>query len=307
MVLNAEMHEENYDTFQSQEGFRIGLSARTTERIAFTILRLSALIVAGFVLIILGYIIYNGYSAISIEFLTEMPRRMMTQGGIFPAIVGTVLLIIGSMAVALPLGIMAAIYLNEYAGESRTTWVIEMAINNLAGTPSVVFGLFGLALFVKFFGFGPSLLASSLTLSLLIIPVIIRSSQEALIAVPNEYRESSLALGISKWQTIRHVVLPAAIPGIVTGSILSIGRVAGETAPILLTGVAYFLPRLPDSIYSQFMALPYHLFVLATAGTNIEKTRPIQYGTALVLLMIVLSLNIIAVLIRKHYKQKLKV
>lgn len=307
MGLNAETHEENYDTFQSQEGPSIGLSARTIEKIAFTILRLSALIVAGFVLIILGYIIYNGYSAISIEFLTEMPRRMMTQGGIFPAIVGTVLLIIGSMAVALPLGIMAAIYLNEYAGESRTTWVIEMAINNLAGTPSVVFGLFGLALFVKFFGFGPSLLASSLTLSLLIIPVIIRSSQEALIAVPNEYRESSLALGISKWQTIRHVVMPAAIPGIVTGTILSIGRVAGETAPILLTGAAYFLPRLPDSIYSQFMALPYHLFVLATAGTNIEKTRPIQYGTALVLLMIVLSLNIIAILIRRHYKQKLKV
>ena len=263
--------------------------------------------VAGFVLIILAYIIYNGYSAISIEFLTEMPSRMMTQGGIYPAIVGTVVLIIGSMAVALPMGIMAAIYLNEYAGETRTTWLIEMAINNLAGTPSVVFGLFGLALFVKYFGFGPSILSASLTLSLLIIPVIIRSTEEALIAVPKEYRESSLALGISKWQTIRHVVLPAAIPGIVTGSVLSIGRVAGETAPILLTGAAYFLPRLPDSIHSQFMALPYHLFVLATSGTNIAKTRPLQYGTALVLLMIVLGLNIIAVLIRRHYRQKLQI
>jgi phosphate transport system permease protein len=283
------------------------LNSRTSEKIAFALLRFAALIVAAFVLIILGYIVYNGYSAINIEFLTEMPRRMMTQGGIYPAIVGTMLLIIGSMAVALPLGIMAAIYLNEYAGESRTTWTIEMAINNLAGTPSVVFGLFGLALFVKYFGFGPSVLSASLTLSLLIIPVIIRSSEEALLAVPNEYRESSLALGISKWQTIRHVVLPAAIPGIVTGSILSIGRVAGETAPILLTGAAYFLPRLPDSVYSQFMALPYHLFVLATAGTNIEKTRPIQYGTALVLLMIVLSLNLLAVLIRRHYRQKLKI
>ena len=285
----------------------IGLSAKTSEKIAFALLTLSAMIVAGFVVIILAYIIYNGYSAINIEFLTEMPRMRMTQGGIYPAIVGTIYLIIGSMSIALPTGLMAAIYLNEYAGENRTTWLIEMAINNLAGTPSVVFGLFGLALFVKYFGFGSSLLSSCLTLSLLIIPVIIRSTQEALIAVPNEYRESSLALGISKWQTIRHVVLPAAIPGIVTGSILSIGRVAGETAPILLTGVAYFLPRLPDSIYSEFMALPYHLFVLATSGTNITQTRPLQYGTALVLLMIVLGLNIIAVLIRRHYRQKLQI
>lgn len=285
----------------------MGLNARTSEKIAFTLLRLATLMVAGFVLVILAYIVYNGYSVISIEFLTEMPRRMMTQGGIYPAIVGTLTLIFGSMAVALPMGIMAAIYLNEYAGETRTTWFIEMAINNLAGTPSVVFGLFGLAMFVKYFGFGPSILSASLTLSLLILPVIIRSSQEALITVPKEYRESSLALGISKWQTIRHVVLPAAIPGIVTGSILSIGRVAGETAPILLTGAAYYLPRLPDSIYSQFMALPYHLFVLATAGTNIAKTRPLQYGTALVLLMIVLGLNLIAVLIRRHYRQKLKI
>ena len=285
----------------------MGLNARTSEKIAFALLRLATLMVAGFVLVILAYIVYNGYSVISIEFLTEMPRRMMTQGGIYPAIVGTLTLILGSMAVALPMGIMAAIYLNEYAGETRTTWFIEMAINNLAGTPSVVFGLFGLALFVKYFGFGPSILSASLTLSLLIVPVIIRSSQEALITVPKEYRESSLALGISKWQTIRHVVLPAAIPGIVTGSILSVGRVAGETAPILLTGAAYYLPRLPDSIYSQFMALPYHLFVLATAGTNIAKTRPLQYGTALVLLMIVLGLNLIAVLIRRHYRQKLKI
>jgi phosphate transport system permease protein len=182
-----------------------------------------------------------------------------------------------------------------------------MAISNLAGTPSVVFGLFGLALFVKYFGFGPSILSASLTLSLLILPVIVRSSEEALLAVPSEYRESSLALGISKWQTIRHVVLPSAIPGMVTGSILSIGRIAGETAPILLTGAAYFLPKLPESIYSQFMALPYHLFVLATAGTNIAKTNSIQYGTAMVLLIIVLILNTIAVLIRRHYRQKLKI
>lgn len=285
----------------------MGLNAKTSEKIAFSLLGLSTLIVIGFVLVILAYIIYNGYSAISIEFLTEMPRLMMTQGGIYPAIIGTIALIIGSMTVALPMGVMAAIYLNEYAEESRTTWIIEMAVNNLAGTPSVVFGLFGLALFVKYFGFGPSILSASLTLALLIIPVIIRSTEEALIAVPKEYRDSSLALGVSKWQTIRHVVLPAAIPGIATGSVLSIGRVAGETAPILFTGAAYFLPRLPDSIYSQFMALPYHLFVLATAGTNIAKTRPIQYGTALVLLLIVLGLNLVAVLIRRHYRNKLKI
>ena len=243
MGFGAEINEKDYNSFKVQGGLSMGLNSRTSEKIAFALLRFAALIIAGFVLIILGYIIYNGYSAISIEFLTEMPKRMMTQGGIYPAIVGTVLLIIGSMAIALPLGIMAAIYLNEYAGESRTTWLIEMAINNLAGTPSVVFGLFGLALFVKYFGFGPSVLSASLTLSLLIIPVIIRSSEEALLAVPNEYRESSLALGVSKWQTIRHVVLPAAIPGIVTGCILSIGRVAGETAPILLTGAAYYLAK----------------------------------------------------------------
>jgi len=285
----------------------MGLSSKTSEKIAFSLLTLATLTVVGFVLVILFYIISNGYEAISIEFLTEMPRRMMTEGGIYPAIVGTIALIIGSMLVALPVGIMAAIYLSEYAGESRTTWLIEMAINNLAGTPSVVFGLFGLALFVKYFGFGPSILSASLTLALLILPVIIRATEEALLTVPKEYRESSLALGVSKWQTIRHVVLPAAIPGIVTGSVLSTGRVAGETAPILFTGAAYFLPRLPDSIYSQFMALPYHLFVLATAGTNIAKTRPIQYGTALVLLLIVLGLNLVAVLIRRHYRNKLNI
>jgi phosphate transport system permease protein len=285
----------------------VRFNAKTSEKIAFALLSLAALTVVGFVLIILGYIIYNGYNAISIEFLTEMPRNMMTQGGIYPAIVGTLLLIIGSMSVALPMGIMTAIYLTEYAENNLITWPIEMAISNLAGTPSVVFGLFGLALFVKYFGFGPSILSASLTLSLLILPVIVRSSEEALLAVPNEYRESSLALGISKWQTIRHVIIPSAIPGMITGSILSIGRIAGETAPILLTGAAYFLPKLPESIYSQFMALPYHLFVLATAGTNVAKTRSIQYGTALVLLVIVLILNTIAVLIRRHYRQKLKI
>lgn len=280
-------------------------NAKINEKIAFTLLRMAMGLVVLFVLVILYYIISNGYSVISIEFLTSMPANRMTAGGIYPAIVGTIYLIIGSMAVALPLGILAAIYLNEYARPGKVTWTIEMAISNLAGTPSVVFGLFGLAMFVKYMGFGPSLLAASLTLALLILPVIIRASQEALITVPKEYREASLALGVTKWQTTRRVVLPAAIPGMVTGAILSVGRVAGETAPILLTGAAYFLPRLPDSVLSQFMALPYHLFVLATAGTNIAQTRPIQYGTALVLLIIVLGVNAFAIAIRNHYRKKM--
>jgi phosphate transport system permease protein len=280
-------------------------NAKLNEKIAFAILKLSAVMVVTFVLVILYHIVSNGFSAISLEFITEMPRTRMTQGGIFPAIVGTSYLIAGSMLVALPIGILSAIYLNEYARPSKTTWAIEMAISNLAGTPSVVFGLFGLALFVKYLGFGPSILSASLTLALLILPVIIRASQEALLTVPKEYREASLALGVTKWETIRRIVLPAALPGIITGVILSIGRVAGETAPILLTGAAYFLPRLPNSIYSQFMALPYHLYVLATSGTNISQTRPLQYGTALVLLMIILFTNIIAVSFRNHYKKKL--
>ena len=280
--------------------------AKLNQKIAFSVLRFGAALVASIVVIILLQITINGYSVLSIEFLTEMPRNRMTEGGIYPAILGTIYLIIGSMSVALPLGILSAIYLNEYAQPGKTKWIIEMAIINLAGTPSVVFGLFGLAMFVKYLGYGASLLASALTLALMALPIIIRASQEALITVPEEYRYASLALGVTKWQTIRQVVLPAAIPGMVTGAILSVGRVAGETAPILLTGAAYFLPRLPDSVYSQFMALPYHLYVIATAGTNIAQTRPIQYGTALVLLAIVLSVNMIAVMIRRHYRRKLR-
>jgi phosphate transport system permease protein len=284
----------------------MAISSKTTQKIAFGVIRFATILVVAFVTILLLYIIVQGYGVLSIDFLTEMPQNRMTEGGIYPALVGTVYLVILTTIIAVPLGVLSAIYLNEYATESRSTWIIEMAINNLAGTPSVVFGLFGLALFVKYFNFGPSIISASLTLALLIIPVIIRASKEALLTVPMGYREASLALGVTKWNTIRHVVLPAAIPGIVTGIVLSTGRVAGETAPILLTGAAYFLPRLPDSVFSQFMALPYHLFVLATSGTNIAQTRQIQYGTALVLLIIVLGVNSIAIVIRRHYRQKLK-
>ncbi|MBN2487457.1 MAG: phosphate ABC transporter permease PstA [Methanosarcinaceae archaeon] len=282
------------------------LKPTTTEKIAFAFLTIAITTVVAFVFLILYYITANGIGAISIDFLTNVPLKRMTEGGIYPAIIGTLLLITGSMVVALPLGILAAIYLNEYAREGKLTWTIQMAISNLAGTPSVVFGLFGLALFVKYMGFGPSILSASLTLALLVLPIIIRASEEALATVPKGFREASLALGVTKWQTIRKVVLPIALPGIVTGAIISVGRVAGETAPILLTGAAFFLPRLPDSVSDQFMALPYHLFVLATSGTNIAKTRPIQYGTALVLLLIVLGLNLIAVAIRRHYRKKMK-
>ncbi len=281
-------------------------NAKFNEKIAFTLLRMAMGLVVLMVIVIIAYIVLNGYKVISIDFLTSMPTNRMTAGGIYPALVGTLYLIIGSMSVALPLGILAAIYLNEYARPGKLTWTIDMAINNLAGTPSVVFGLFGLAMFVKYMGFGPSILSASLTLALLILPVIIRTSQEALITVPSGYREASLALGVTKWETIYRVVLPVATPGIITGAVLSIGRVAGETAPILLTGAAYFLPRLPESIYSQFMALPYHLFVLATAGTNITQTRPIQYGTALILLLIVLGVDLIVIYIRDHYRKKMR-
>ena len=282
------------------------LKPTTTEKIAFAFLTIAITTVVAFVFLILYYITANGIGAISIDFLTNVPLKRMTEGGIYPAIIGTLLLITGSMVVALPLGILAAIYLNEYAREGKLTWTIQMAISNLAGTPSVVFGLFGLALFVKYLGFGPSILSASLTLALLVLPIIIRASEEALSTVPQGFREASLALGVTKWQTIRKIVLPIALPGIVTGAIISVGRVAGETAPILLTGAAFFLPRLPDSVSDQFMALPYHLFVLATSGTNIAKTRPIQYGTALVLLLIVLGLNLVAVAIRRHYRKKMR-
>ncbi len=281
-------------------------SPKTSEKIAFAFLTFAIVIVVAFVLTILSYIATNGIGAISIDFLTQGPMNRMTEGGIFPAIVGTIFLIIGSMAVALPLGILAAIYLNEYAEEGRIVWIIQMAISNLAGTPSVVFGLFGLAMFVKYMGFGASILSASLTLALVVLPVIIRASEEAMATVPPGLREASLALGVTRWQTVRKIVLPIALPGMVTGAILSVGRVAGETAPILLTGAAYFLPRLPTAISDQFMALPYHLFVLATSGTNIAATRPIQYGTALVLLLIVLGVNFVAVMIRRHYKKKMR-
>jgi phosphate transport system permease protein len=274
------------------------------EFIAFLIIRGSAVVIGASLAIMLGFIFVRGYRAINWTFLTQPPIEAMTRGGIFPAIVGTLYLTVGAIAIAFPLGVASAIYLNEYAREGRLVRMIRLGINNLAGVPSVVFGLFGLGLFVVFLGFGSSILSGSLTLGFLILPVIIGASEEALKAVPQTYREASLALGGTKWQTIYRVVLPAAIPGILTGSILGIGRAAGETAPIMFTAAAFYTARLPSSIFDEVMALPYHIYVLATAGTHIEETRHLQYGTSLVLIALVLGINLIAIILRTRARRK---
>jgi len=249
-------------------------------------------------------ILWNGLPAINWEFLTAMPKRGGSEGGILPAIVGTLSLALGTVIIALPLGMATAIYLSEYAKAGRFTRTVRLAIVTLAGVPSIVFGLFGLGLFVIFLQFGASIIAGCLTLACMILPIIIVSSEEALRSVPKSLREGSLALGATKWQTIYKNVLPYSMPGMLTGSILGIGRAAGETAPILLTVAAFYLPRLPKSIFDQVMALPYHLYVLATQHPDIEKVRPLQYATALVLLVLVLGVNLVAILFRIHIRKK---
>jgi phosphate transport system permease protein len=278
------------------------LKAQTKQKIAFTLLGIAAIIVILPVALILGILIQRGLPAINWEFLTTMPRMGMRAGGIFPAIVGTLALVFCAIGVALPLGVMTAIYLVEYAKKSWWTRLIEIAIVNLAGVPSVVYGLFGLGLFVIFFQFGSSILAGSLTLAIMELPVIITATKEALMSVPRSFREASFALGVSRWQTIRHVVLPNALPGILTGSILGISRTAGETAPILFTVAAFYLPKLPQSIMDQCMALPYHLYVLSTQVPNVNPK--IQYGTALVLVGMVFMLNFVAIIVRARLRRK---
>ena len=270
----------------------------------FVTVRLSVLVIALALGGILLYIVINGIGAISWEFITKPPTDSMTKGGIMPAILGTVYLTIGAIAVGLPLGVVSAIYLTEYAKQGRIIRIIKIGINCLAGVPSVVFGLFGLGFFVVFLKFGSSILSGSLTLGFLIMPTIIGASEEALKSVPQTFREASLALGVSKWQTTLRVVLPTALPGILTGSILGIGRAAGETAPIMFTAAAYFTAKLPGSIFDEVMALPYHIYVLATAGTNIEETRPLQYGTVLVLVALVLGIDLIAIVIRSYMRRR---
>lgn len=256
--------------------------------------------------IILGFIIVKGISVINWTFLTEAPSDGMTKGGIWPAIVGTFCLMLGSAVFAFPVGVVSGIYMSEYAPQGKLVAFIRTMTNNLAGIPSIVFGLFGMAFFVNYLGFGDSILAGSLTLGLLALPIVIRTTEEAFRDIAPSYREGSLALGATKAQTIWHVLLPMAMPRVITGLILSLGRVSGETAPILFTCAAYFLPKLPTSIFDQCMALPYHLYVVATSGTDIEAQTPIAYGTAFVLIVIVLAMNLIANGIRKHFEKKLK-
>ncbi|MBU2101863.1 MAG: phosphate ABC transporter permease PstA [Candidatus Omnitrophota bacterium] len=275
-----------------------------TQKIAFSLLFLATLVIVIPVIIIVAIIIQKGLPAINWQFLSDIPRQGMRAGGIFPAIVGTIYLVAGAIVFALPIGLLAAIYLSEYAKTNLLTRIIKLAIVNLAGVPSVVYGLFGLALFVIFFKFGASILAGSLTLGIMILPLIITASREALESVPLVFREVSLSLGASKWQTIRHIVLPNAVPGILTGTILGLGRAAGETAPILFTVAAFYLPQLPESIFDQAMALPYHLYVISTQVPNVdEKTR---YGTALVLLALVLFMNLVAIIIRYQFRKRKK-
>ncbi|SDK85449.1 phosphate ABC transporter permease PstA [Natronincola ferrireducens] len=276
------------------------MSKQAREKITFCVLTFTMLLVVIPTLLIIGFIVVKGLEGINWEFITAMPRKGMREGGIFPAIVGTIYLVLGTIAFALPLGIGSAIYLTEYATHGRLYKLIRLAILNLAGVPSVVYGLFGLGLFVLFLGFGSSILAGALTLACLILPIVITASEEALKSVPQSYREASLALGATKWQTIQNVVLPHAMSGILTGGILGIGRAAGETAPILLTVAAFFLPRLPKSVFDQAMALPYHLYIISTQVPDMPEE--IKYGTALVLLGIVGIFFMIATTIRIKFK-----
>lgn len=276
------------------------------ERIAFSLFRLLSAVIVGILFIILAFIIIKGASVLNWDFITTPPTDGMKGGGIWPAIVGTFYLMAGSAIFAFPLGIMSGIYMHEYARSGRLVRFIRMMTNNLAGIPSIVFGLFGMSLFVNFFGFGDSILAGSLTLGLLALPLVIRTTEEALKAIPDSFREACLALGATKLQTIRRVILPMAMPNIITGLILALGRVSGETAPILFTCAAYFLPQLPQSVFDQCMALPYHLYVLATSGTDMEKQIPIAYGTALVLIIIILLVNLLANTLRNYFQNKLK-
>jgi phosphate transport system permease protein len=275
-----------------------------TEKIGFFSLASAGTIVVLILFGILANIFYNGFSVLSWSFLAQSPREGMTEGGILPAIIGTFMVSLITMIFAVPLGMFSAIYLNEYAHQGRLVRLIRLSIRNLSGVPSIVYGLFGVALFVRFFAFGASILSAGLTLSLLTLPWTITASEEALKTVPKAYRDGALALGATKWQAIRTNVLPYAVPGMLTGAILGLARAAGETAPILFTGAAFFLPFLPKSLFDQFMALPYHLYILSTQHQDIAKVRPIAYGTALVLLGLILCLNIVAITIRYRYRKK---
>lgn len=278
------------------------MSRQQTHKLAVGVLTVVAAIVVIPILLVIVYVVWQGLPALSWAFLTEAPRNGMKEGGIMPALLGTIFLTLGTAIVSFPLSIATAIYLAEYAGDNRLTRWIRMAIVNLAGIPSIVYGLFGLGAFVLFMGFGTSILAGSLTLGIMTMPVVISTAEEAILAVPQQFRTVSLSLGASRWQTIRYQVLPHALPGIITGIILGLGRAAGETAPILFTVAAFYLPELPRSIFDQTMALPYHLYVISTQVPGMPLQ--IQYGTALVLMLIVLSFTLIATLVRTQMRRR---
>lgn len=284
----------------------IDAKKRSSQKLAFGFFTFLSYLVVAILFVILGFIIIKGGSVISWDFLTKAPEDGMTKGGIYPAIVGTFYLILGSSIISFPIGIMSGIYMNEYATNGKLVRFIRIMTNNLSGVPSVVFGLFGMSLFVNTLGWGDSIIAGSFTLALMSLPLIIRTTEEALKSIDDSFRHGSLALGATKLQTIRRVVLPMAFPNIITGLILSVGRVSGETAPILFTVAAYFLPQLPGSIFDQCMALPYHLYVISTSGTDIEAARGMAYGTALVLIAIVLVVNLLANALRNYFAKKVK-
>ncbi|MBN1312633.1 MAG: phosphate ABC transporter permease PstA [Anaerolineae bacterium] len=278
------------------------MKRQQANKLAVGIISAVAALVVIPIMLVIVFIIVRGISAISWEFLTAAPRQGMTEGGIMPAILGTVILTFGTFIACIPLAIGAAIYLAEYAGDNRLTHWVRLAIVNLAGIPSIVYGLFGLGAFVLFLGLGTSIIAGSLTLGIMTLPVVISTAEEAILAVPQRFRTVSLSLGATRWQTIRHQVLPQALPGIITGVILGLSRAAGETAPILFTVAAFYLPQLPHSMLDQTMALPYHLYVISTQVPGMPLS--IQYGTALVLLLIVLSLTLVATIVRTSMRRR---
>jgi phosphate transport system permease protein len=278
------------------------MKAKTRENIAFVILGMITLVVVIPIFMVIFYIIANSLNSISWEFLSQAPRNGMKQGGIFPAIIGTLYLLLGTAAFSLPIGILSAVYLVEYARDNAFTRMVKLAIVNLSGIPSIVYGLFGFALFVIFFKMGTSILAGSLTLAIMSLPVIITASKEALESVPFSFREISLSLGASRWQTVRYCVLPYALPGILTGTVLALSRAAGETAPILFTVAAFYLPHLPRSVFDQVMALPYHLYTISTQVPNIPQS--ISFATAFVLILLVFILNLVSIILRAHFRKK---
>ncbi len=272
------------------------------QKIVFALLSLSALAVVAPVVAIVYFLISKGGPALSWTFLTQMPRHGMREGGIMPAIVGTLLLMAGTLVFAVPVGVLAAVYLTEYAHKNALTRLIRLAIVNLAGVPSIVYGLFGFGVFVLLLHFGKCILAGSMTLALMVLPVVITASEEALLTVPQLFRDGSLALGATKWQTIWRIVLPNSAAGIITGIILAVGRAIGETAPIMFTAAAFYLPRLPRSVFDDCMALPYHLYVMATEMFNAPER--VQWGTAVTLLILVLGMNLVATMIRSSFRRR---